>query len=365
MSTPPLTLQQFPADATQAYGEVEFARLDRKLAMFNALAAEDRALLPEYDARIETLASCIQSNVAILSDMAASAASIGASAASEDASDARDRRDRAVSEHDKHALARQVRHGFELLARDWSAVGEKQRATCYAPVVAAVQSAYEDLARASKSMSRERFRVLVPAAGAGRLAWELVKCGFAVEGCEQSYSALMVGNYALNHGSEQQKAKIYPFVHVHSNVRSVANATLAVEIPDVDPKDIPQATNFAMRAGSFVESYDGQDNVWDAVASCLAFTLGDRVVEHVRRVSQLLKPGGVWTFVGPAPAVESAPMQNVHVSVEEFLSIVRQSGFKITTESRVQYQRVLDPNSMQSVYIHCPFIVAVKVRRAF
>lgn len=371
-----VTLQQFPQKALQAYGHVEFSRLDRKLAMFHALCKEDQEALPEYEQRVSAIAECIEANTAILSTIAESAGAIQSTASNGDASPRNNHIDEisesmseieitseeeaAREKEERKMLSREVRRGFVLLARDWSAMGQEQRKTCYGPIIEAVEDAYGESARSMRSLSRSGFRVLVPGAGAGRLAWELVKRGFAVEGCEISFTALLVGNFVLNSTSEEGMTKIYPFAHDHSNVRSAKTACRGVSIPDVNPKDIPHVADFAMRAGNFVDAYEGQDNSWDVVASCMAFNLGDGVIGVVRRISEILKPGGIWTFVGPLPCLDGGQMDGIHLSVEEFLGIVRQCGLKVVRREEMECLHSADPQSLRSIRLNCSFVIAVK-----
>lgn len=389
-----VSLQQFPARALDAYGQVEFSRLDRKMAMFRTLPEKDRDLLPEFDQRLSALAECIEQNTKLLSIMVQSASSIRAPANSSltpqdernghtqpDAQN--DRPDAGEHKTKKHHLtsngtapnqdpnteenqflSRQVRRGFALLAKDWSADGAQQRAIYYHPLIEAVQHAYDEAVRASTSLTRNNFRVLVPGAGAGRLPWELVRRGFMVEGCEASSSALLVGNYVLNNCTPDDAITVYPFVHEHSNVRSREQVVRAVHVPDVNPKDIPPETDFSIRAGSFVEAYDGQDGTWDAVVSCMAFDLGESVISHVRRVSQVLKPGGTWAFVGPMPCLDGGQNDMIHLSVGEFMTIVRKNGFKMVKQDMVRCMHSSDPESMRAVHVECPLVVALKVRPA-
>lgn len=419
-----VTLQQFPSKAVEAYGETEFARLDRKLAMFRSLSEQDRDLLPEFETRISTMAECLDVNARLLSAMAASAQGIASASRSElaatDASttsiadtstsspsrsphaggnpqapgasssssapasssahaaaangnhddslptaDADDElliEDFVGEEDEKSMLSRSVRRGFGLLATDWSTAGESERDRIYKPIVNAVESAFDEASRAARSLQRDSFRVLVPGAGTGRLAWELARKGFIVEGCEMSFTALLVGNYVMNTADVNEAVEFFPYVHEHSNMRSVQSAARAVRVPDVNPRDIPASADFAIRAGEFVQAYEGQDNVWDAVASYLAFDVGEGCLEHVRRVAHILKPGGVWVVVGPTPCVDGAQGDGVHVSAEEFIEMIRKCGFKIVKQELMKSLYSVDDNSLRTVHIECPFVVAVKVR---
>lgn len=389
-ATREMTLHQFPQNASRCYAEIELSRLDRKLAMFRALPAEDRALLPEFEPRITALAECVQANFNLLRAMVTSAETIHIPAAGFKPSDG-DGDDDAVAattntnglhdgegdeeeeervkveeeeEEERQLLSREVRRGLALLARDWSAVGAAQRDTLYQPLIAAVEEAYSEASRAVTLLSRNKFRVLVPGAGAGRLAWELVRKGFAVEGCEESFTALLVGNFALNWTAGVGGNVFYPFVHEHCNVRRGEVGTRGVEIPDVDPKGVGNDAEFAMRAGAFVEGYEGQDGSWDAVCSCVGFDLGEGAIAFVRRVAQVVKAGGIWAFVGPVPCLDGGGGDAIHLSVDEVMGIVRKSGFKIVKREEVSVLHSDDPESMRLIHLRVPLVVAVKVRPA-
>lgn len=388
-----VTLQQFPSKAVEAYGEYEFSRLDRKLAMFRALPEEDRNLLPEFEQRIRGMAECVDVNARLLAKMAECADGIApadrgslSDSATVSLSNENSEPDRAIASDDptkenndtpsdvdkddlnssgvdrKVELSRGIRRGFTMLATDWSATGADERRKIYSPMVAAVDTAYEEAKRAVRSLRREEFRVVVPGAGAGRLAWELAHKGFSVEGCEESFVALLVGNYVMNSVDVNEGVRFYPYVHEHSNVRSKASVARGVSVPDVNPKDIPSAADFSMRAGRFVEAYEGQDNTWDAVASFLAFDVGETSIEYVRRVAQILKPGGVWVVVGPTPCVDGARGDGVHVSGEEFVDMIRKCGFRLVKHETMKSLYSADANSLRTVHVNCPFVVAIKVR---
>lgn len=77
---------------------------------------------------------------------------------------------------------------------------------------------------------------------------------------------------------------LYPFIHSFSNVKSSSSITSPVCIPDVQPSDLPQPSDFSLVAGDFIEIYgvtdedvrsgevtDGkssQEGQWNAVLTC-------------------------------------------------------------------------------------------------
>lgn len=383
-----VTLQQFPSRALQAYSQLEFTRLDRKRAMFRSLPKEDQDLLPEFEARISAMTSCVDANARFLAKMADSADTITSSSSSqheqqeipsppmlagveegEDNSDPYLR----LQEDPKVVLNRGVRRGFANLATDWSSAGASERSKIYVPIVNAVDEAFEEAKKALRSLKRDSFRVLVPGAGSGRLAWELVSKGYCVEGCEESFIELLIGNFIMNNTTATlnnennindsiTKFKLYPYVHEHRNMRCKDSVTRSVEVPDVNPKDVPSSADFTMRAGRFIDAYDGQDNVWDVVASFRAFDVGENALDHTRRVAQILKPGGIWVVVGPTPCVEGAQGDGVHISAEDFMDLIRRCGFKIIKSESITCLYSTDEKSLRTIHVECPFVVAVKVR---
>ncbi len=122
----------------------------------------------------------------------------------------------------------------------------------YTPLIDAVEQAYQEAARAFESLERGNFRVLVPHAGVGRLCWELVLRGFSVEGCEASLTSILASNYFLNHASASEPDLVYPFAHEHRNVRSGAEQTRGVAVPDVSASATPIESEFGMRTGDFL-----------------------------------------------------------------------------------------------------------------
>lgn len=389
MGAETVTLQQFPTRALEAYSDTEFARLDRKLSMFRSLPSADQQLLPEFETRLSAMTSCVDVNARLLARMADAVDNISSTAAAPTPTSSSSPSGPSSSttpstsasaptqtpppssdqppppgDDPKLALHKSIRLGFSSLAVDWSAAGAAERALVYAPVLAAIDDAYGEARRAMRSLERDGFRVLVPGAGSGRLAWELARKGYCVEGCEDSFIQLMLGNFVMNSIDVVNDGPVtmYPYVHDHANAKSKASVTRAVEIPDVNPKDVPASADFTMRAARFVDAYDGHDAKWDAVASFRAFDVGEHALEHARRVAQILKPGGVWVVAGPTPCVDGAQGDGVHVSAEEFVEVVRRCGFKIIKSEVCSSLYSNDEQSLRTVHVECPFIVAVKVR---
>lgn len=140
-------------------------------------------------------------------------------------------------------------------------------------------------------------RVLVPGAGLGRLAWEVVRNGavppswqpslghahrvsaptrlllssqrvFAAHGQSDSYFPmydvdltsvylqLIASAFILNHAPEPNSIPLYPYLHSISNIRSRQDLLAPCWIPDVNPNEIAGgAADFSFAAGDFLEVY--------------------------------------------------------------------------------------------------------------
>jgi hypothetical protein len=130
-------------------------------------------------------------------------------------------------------------------------------------------------------------------------------------------------------------------VHQYSNVWSPADQLRRVRVPDVQPGGLPPTASMAMVAGNFLEVYQQQTGMagargvlcvglgcgcgwvagagqrtdwmgaegagmWDAVVTCFFIDTARNIVEYVRLIRRLLRPGGVWLNLGPWPCADGA-----------------------------------------------------------
>jgi carnosine N-methyltransferase len=90
-----------------------------------------------------------------------------------------------------------LRSTIKQFVRDWSAEGSTEREACYQPMKDALVTHFADIPpeerygllhplechESSSGFSRHNFRVLVPGAGLGRLAWDVAKLGKTATRC--------------------------------------------------------------------------------------------------------------------------------------------------------------------------------------
>jgi len=267
-----------------------------------------------------------------------------------------------------------VRSTLRQCVRDWSEQGARERATCYGLLASELDALYRDVPLPTVDSDGSRLpaagrtrcdvQVLTPGAGLGRLTWEIARLGFCSQGNEFSYFMLMASFLLLNCLPRANYSTIYPFVHTTTNLLSVQDQLMPVSIPDVDPSALPHKENLSMVAGDFLEAYSQQVTSWDAVVTCYFIDTAHNILEYLRMISLILKPGGYWLNFGPLlyHFADTENEDSVELSWEEIRSALPGLGFRILKEQtglRSEYTH--PPNSMLHMEYECVLVVCVKV----
>ncbi|KAJ3858737.1 N2227-domain-containing protein [Lentinula novae-zelandiae] len=194
-----------------------------------------------------------------------------------------------------------LRSTLKQFVRDWSAEGQEERETSYGPMKDALLAHFSDIPKEE----RRNFRVLVPGAGLGRLAYDIASLGFACQGNEFSHYMLLASFLILNKTERPNMHTIYPYVHSFSNVPDRTSMLRPIKIPDVEPT-LPSGSVFSLVAGDFEEIYGGESDpnepqagLWDAVMTCFFIDTAKNIVNYLRIIHKILAPGGVWINLGP------------------------------------------------------------------
>ncbi|CAG8602709.1 17165_t:CDS:10, partial [Dentiscutata erythropus] len=233
-----------------------------------------------------------------------------------------------------------LRSTIKQFVREWAAEGQEERDAAYKPLLEALIEFFKDV----PVEERSSIRVLVPGAGLGRLAFDVVKQGFSCQGNEFSF-------YMRIHQYE-----IYPFVHSFSNIVSSEDQLRPIYIPDVLPSSIPSGVSFSMVAGDFVEVYgDEQYNVsftvinliyllanfnvinnsptdqWDCIVTCFFIDTAKNILEYIEIFHRILRPGGLWINLGPLLYhYENSPDEmSIELSLEQVKAVVKDFGFQL------------------------------------
>ncbi|KAF5366124.1 hypothetical protein D9757_010946 [Collybiopsis confluens] len=186
-----------------------------------------------------------------------------------------------------------LRSTLKQFVRDWSIEGEEERTASYGPMKDALLAHFSDIPKAE----RRNFRVLVPGAGLGRLAYDVASLGFALDISSICTTCVL----KLYPRTEQpQMHTIYPYVHSFSNLPDRPSLLRSVAIPDVVPT-LTRGSSFSLVAGDFEEIYGGeshpdepQHGLWDAVMTCFFIDTAKNILNYLRVIYKILAPGGVW-----------------------------------------------------------------------
>ena len=188
-----------------------------------------------------------------------------------------------------------LRSTLRQLVREWSDEGSIERKMCFTPILNCIKESF-------KSGDLDGIKILVPGAGLGRLAWEINRMGFTVQGNEFSLYMLLTSQFILNNCPKPRQIFIHPFVTPLSNHLSRENSCRAISIPDVTA-DTGQENSgdFSMTAGDFLEIYSQPDEIgkWDCIVTCFFLDTAQNVLQYLRVIRGALKPGGLWINLGP------------------------------------------------------------------
>ncbi|CAN0126769.1 unnamed protein product [Scytosiphon promiscuus] len=235
--------------------------------------------------------------------------------------------------------------------RDWSDEGERERDSSYAAVI----SELERLCPV-KPDTKVHHKVLVPGAGAGRLAYEIVSRGYGCAGNEFSYFMLMVSNFFLNGAVEANQFVLSPFVDNKCNTVEVNDMLRTVRVPDVCPPAVlEEDLDFSYVSGEWLACYEGQASVFDAIVTVFFLDTAPVVVEYVEAIARLLKEGGVWINHGPLlfhwsdsslRATDERFQRSIELSWEEIRHVCASYGLEIVREERHDATYNADERSM-------------------
>ncbi|TFY59989.1 hypothetical protein EVG20_g7589 [Dentipellis fragilis] len=246
--------------------------------------------------------------------------------------------------------------------------GKEEREESYRPLKEALVAHFADIPPGE----RHNFRVLVPGAGLGRLAFDVAQLGFSCQGNEFSHYMLLSSFFILNRTTAVHEHVIYPYVHSFSNLPNRVSLLKPITLPDVLPSNLPPEVNFSLVAGDFEEIYGMQDETaadepqaghWDAILTCFFIDTAKNIVNYLRIMHKILAPGGVWINLGPLLwhfENNSSNDPSIELDLEEVKALARQIGFDIKEERTIDTTYVNHKDGLLGYVYHAAFWTATK-----
>lgn len=264
---------------------------------------------------------------------------------------------------DEHAVKTAVT--LTQFVRDWSKEGAPEREQCYGPMIRAIEDFFPDKADRSKR------RILCPGAGLGRLPWELARRGFEANANEFTYFMLLAANMILHlpkhtdqKEGEWQQYEIFPFATHARNTLHNQDPIRGIMVPDVDTSE----ARVMMQAGDFLVEYNHEPESWDCIATCFFLDTACNILEYVRQIARLLKPGGLWVNLGPLlyhfselNTFGNKKFMSLELTYEELKGTFSAFGLKLMTE-QLGHQSVYNYNveSLSRQHFECVVFTCIK-----
>lgn len=223
--------------------------------------------------------------------------------------------------------------GVQIIAhitRDWTTLGRPIRKSLYEFCI------HQLLMQRNKRMSdaSTHFTVLVPGAGLGRLASDLLEFGFHVEANEIS-TTMASAAFSLLHGIVQGIIHPFAFDFLMNEVLS-SDRYQEVSFPDremvyniqMDPAS-SQEGSLSFTLGDFIQTYSSTNrlNTFDAVITCFFIDTATNIYEYILVIRHVLKKnGGIWINVGPLQWHGNSILRP---SADELRQLIEALGFTV------------------------------------
>uniref|UniRef100_A0A915EHX1 carnosine N-methyltransferase n=1 Tax=Ditylenchus dipsaci TaxID=166011 RepID=A0A915EHX1_9BILA len=254
-----------------------------------------------------------------------------------------------------------VKSTLKQIVRDWAAEGMTERKTNYDKVLQVINKHFS-------SEDRHEINILVPGAGLGRLAWELLRDGFSVTGNEFSIFMLLTSNFILNTCHEVDEFTIYPYVMEFSNSWSYTDQLRPIKFPDVSTLLHSERKNvFSMCAGDFLQAYEKEGEKFDCVATVFFLDTAANPITYIRTIHRILKTGGIWVNFGPLTYhfEDSEEENSLELPFDELVRIIGELGFHINELEEkginMPVEYVANASSMLKYTYECGFFKCTKL----
>ncbi|KAF0971824.1 hypothetical protein FDP41_010047 [Naegleria fowleri] len=270
---------------------------------------------------------------------------------------------------------------IKQFVRDWSKEGQTERQNSYHLILNEIERLLPLHGCVNK------YKVLTPGAGLGRLTWEIARAGYYSQGNEFSFHMLLASAFILNHPyrevvSEENEGsvnfeqfEIFPFVTHMSDLFSRTDQLCSFKVPDVNPgKLLPDSVEFSMVAGDFVDVYkkESEREFWDCIATCFFIDTAANIFDYLNTIYHSLKDGGYWINLGPLLWHYNEMGENrfsIEITYEELKQVAQKMGFEFIYENTNVENTYISSfgnerhSSMRRTIYHCVLFSARKIPR--
>lgn len=207
------------------------------------------------------------------------------------------------------------------IVRDWTILGAPVRASIYDWCVAQLQHYHRPNLQGP---------VLVPGAGAGRLAYDISAAGYNVEANELSCTMASSAHGILQKGGT---GILYPFLlDAMSNEVDASRRYDSVAFPDIEPfANGTEHTHgtLSFTIGDFVGPYYSSSIMvghYSAIVTSFFVDTATNLYEYVELFQSLLPSNGLWINIGPLQWHKNAQL---FCTVDELRELLAGMGFQI------------------------------------
>lgn len=234
---------------------------------------------------------------------------------------------------------------FKQFYREWSIEGANERKECFQPALEMCQ-------KYLPPTPGNKYKVLAPGAGFGRLSWDLASIGYSnVYACECNHEMLLCMQYMLGSSFTPGSFDVYPFVSVTSDLRDNMQLFKA-SVPDVHITEEIRKRVFISQEDfvSHCQSLPSNEGTYDLLVTCFFIDTAYNVLDYIEVVTDALKPGGLWINIGPVHWVQS-PYESIHLTIEEIEDAMTTAGFEFLEKKDIFNRNYGSPPST-----FCPVI---------
>ncbi len=251
-----------------------------------------------------------------------------------------------------------LRTTLNLLIRDWSLEGKKERDLSYNPIIEGLKIYFPD------TKQRYNIKILVPGTGLSRLLYEIAKLGFDSYGLEVSYFMLITSNFLLNENISKNQFLIQPYIHSFNNLYKEEDAFKIYSIPDVNIKEELNKSlgKLELIPVDFINHLKDKNNYYEGIVTSFFIDTANNIIEFIELIYNSLKKNGIWINFGPL-LYHFTGIENeisIKLSWEDIRKIILKFNFEIKEEKYIKSPYSSNENSMKQTQYTCIYFIVIK-----